>query len=218
MRLPALFSGIHPARPTKEHPMSSTSVKRSLGALPLLYPLPVLLVATYDAEGKPNAMAAAWGGICGSDPLSLTVSVRPERWTHDALLARKAFTVCIASESMAAGADYMGMASGRRYDKFAVAGFTPVKAEKVDAPYIAESPVVLECSLTQSIRLGVHTMMIGAILDVKANEDCLDPSGVFPDIAKVAPLVYDSGSRRYHTVGQPVGAAFSLGKALLKQE
>jgi len=197
--------------------MSPIKSKRSLGAHPLLYPLPVYLVATYDADEKPNVMAAAWGGICSSDPLSLTVSVRPERWTHDALLARKAFTVCIASEEMAVAADYVGIASGRRYDKFPVAGFTPVRAEKVDAPYIAECPVILECSLTQTVNLGVHTMMIGAILDVKADEDCLDDSGTFPEISKVSPLIFDSGSRRYYGVGKHVGPAFSIGKALLKQ-
>ena len=198
--------------------MIPAKAKRSLGALPLLYPLPVFLVATYDVDGKPNVMTAAWGGICSSDPLSLTVSVRPERWTHDALLARKAFTVCIAPENMAVAADYVGIASGRRYDKFPIAGFTPVRAEKVDAPYIAECPVVLECSLSQTLRLGVHTMMIGAILDVKADEDCLDASGGFPDIFKVAPLIFDSGSRCYYSIGQLVGPAFSIGKALLKQE
>ena len=195
--------------------MNSTKIKRSLGTLPLLYPLPVLLVATYDAEGKPNVMTAAWGGICSSDPLSLSVSIRPGRWTHDALLARKAFTVGIASENMAVAADYAGIASGRRHDKFPVAGFTPIRAEKVDAPYIAECPVVLECSLSQTVRLGAHTMMIGAILDVKADEDCLDASGKFPEISKVAPLVFDSGSGKYYAVGHVVGQAFSIGKVLL---
>jgi flavin reductase (DIM6/NTAB) family NADH-FMN oxidoreductase RutF len=198
--------------------MSAIPAKRSLGAFPLLYPQPVLLVATYDADGKPNVMAAAWGGICSSDPLSLSVSIRPQRWTHDALLARKAFTVCIAPESMAAAADYVGIASGRRCDKFPIAGFTPVKAEKVDAPYIAECPVILECSLAQSLRLGSHTLMIGAILDVKANEDCLDPAGKFPDIFKVSPLIYDSGSKSYYSVGKVVAPAFSIGKQFLKHE
>jgi flavin reductase (DIM6/NTAB) family NADH-FMN oxidoreductase RutF len=202
----------------KVQPMTPNKTKRSLGVLPLLYPLPAFLVATYDADGKPNVMTAAWGGICSSDPLSLTVSVRPERWTHDAILARKAFTVCIASVNMAVSADYVGIASGRRYDKFPIAGFTPVRAEKVDAPYIAECPVVLECSLSQTVRQGTHTMMIGAILDVKADEDCFDESGNSLDIFKVSPLLYDSGSRCYYGVGQLVGPAFSIGKAFLNKE
>ena len=123
--------------------MAAIKTKRSLGAQPLLYPEPAFLVSTYDADGKPNVMTAAWGGICGSVPLSLSVCVRPERWTHDAILARKAFTVGIASESMLVAADFVGIVSGRRCDKFSLAGLTAIRAEKVDAPYVAECPVVL---------------------------------------------------------------------------
>ncbi len=198
--------------------MSNIKTKRSLGLQPLLYPEPTLLVCTYDAEGKPNVMTAAWGGICSSDPLSLVVSIRPMRWTHDAILTRKAFTVGIASENMVVEADYVGIASGRRYDKFAVSGLTPVKAERVDAPYVAECPVILECTLTHSHIVGVHTMMIGAIQDVKVNEDCLDPSGKYPDIAKVAPLIFDAGSGSYYGIGKFIAKAFSVGKPLIKQE
>lgn len=196
--------------------MQPIKAKRSLGPLPLLYPEPALLVATYDAEGKPNVMTAAWGGICNSTPVSLCVSVQPPRWTHDALLERKAFTVGIPSEAMMAAADFVGITSGRRYDKFSMAGLTPVKAEKVDAPYVAECPVVLECSLRQSVQLGSHTMMIGEILDVKADMDCLDSTGSHPDMAKVAPLIYDAGARAYYGVGKRLGDAFSAGKSLLK--
>ena len=173
--------------------MTTLKTKRSLGAQPLLYPEPAFLVATYDATGKANVMVAAWGGICSSNPLSLSVSVRPERWTHDALLARKAFTVGIASESMLAAADFVGIASGRSFDKFALAGLTAVRAEKVDAPYVAECPVVLECSLSQSVHLGAHTMMIGNILDVKADEECLAPGGAFPDILRSPPCCTTPG-------------------------
>lgn len=191
--------------------------KRSLGPHPLLYPEPVLLVGTYDKEGKPNVMTAAWGGICCSEPLSLMVGVRTNRWTHDPMLERRAFTVSIATEKIAKEADFVGIASGRRYDKFAMAGLTPVKAEKVDAPYVGECPVVLECVLSQSVDLGAHTMMIGEILDVKADEDCLDASGNHPDIAKVAPLIFDSGARAYFGVGRYIAPAFSVGKTLLKE-
>lgn len=190
--------------------------KKSLGPQPLLYPEPALLVCSYDAEGKANVMTAAWGGIACSEPLSLSVGVRPMRWTHDAILARKAFTVCIPSESMAEGTDFVGIASGRRYDKFPMAGFTEARSELVDAPFIVESPVVLECSLLHSYSLGAHTLMIGQIMDVKVNEDCLTPEGA-PDIRKIAPLVYDSGSQSYYGVGNLVGKAFSMGKRLLKE-
>jgi flavin reductase (DIM6/NTAB) family NADH-FMN oxidoreductase RutF len=198
--------------------MTVSRSKRSLGPNPLLYPEPALLVCVWDAEGKANVMTAAWGGICCSEPPSLSVAIRPERWTYAALLSRRAFTVGIPSEAMLAGADFVGMVSGRRTDKFAQAGFSAQKAEFVDAPYVAECPVVLECSLSNSLELGSHTLMIGTILDVKADEDCLDASGKFPDIAKVAPLIFDAGSRAYYGVGRKLGESFSVGKKLLRPE
>ncbi len=192
--------------------------KRSLGPATLLYPEPAILVATYDAEGKPNAMTAAWAGICASDPASLMVAIQPPRHTHDPLLQRKAFTVCVPSEAMVAETDFVGFVSGKKYDKFAVCGFTAVKAEHVDAPYIAECPVVLECSLTNHLELGTHTIMIAEIRDVKADEDCLDASGSFPDIEKLLPIIFDSGSRSYYGIGKKIGKGWNIGKSLLKKE
>lgn len=191
--------------------------KKSLGAQPFLYPEPALLVCTYDMLGRANAMVAAWGGICSSEPLCLSVSVRPMRWTHDPLLERKAFTVGIPCESMLTAADYLGIASGRRYDKFSAAGLTPVRSQKVDAPYIAECPVVLECTLRETLTVGSHVMMIGEIMDVLADESCLAAGGAHPDIAKVAPLIFDSGSKAYYGVGKKLGDAFSAGKAFLNE-
>lgn len=191
--------------------------KISLGAQPLLYPEPALLVCTYDAAGKANAMVAAWGGICSSEPLCLSVSVRPMRWTHDPILERKAFTVGIPSASMLTAADYLGIASGRRYDKLSAAGLTPVRSEKVDAPYIAECPVVLECKLRETLAMGSHVLMIGEIVDVLADKACMADGKDYPDIAKVAPLIFDSGSKAYYGIGERLGDAFSVGKAFLNE-
>ena len=138
--------------------------KRSLGPAPLLYPEPALLIATYDSAGKPNVMTAAWAGICASDPVSLMVAIQPPRHTHDPLLARKAFTVCIPSEKLVAATDFSGMVSGKRHDKFAACGFTAVKAEYVDAPYIAECPVILECSLSHHQRIGLPSLLLSAVM------------------------------------------------------
>lgn len=196
----------------------SAKQKRSLGPAPLLYPQPALLIATYDSEGKPNAMAAAWAGICVSDPASVMVAIQPPRYSHDALLARKAFTVCVPSEKMVAELDYAGIVSGKKYDKFAACGFTAVKAEKVDAPYIAECPVILECSLTSHQEIGTHTVIIAEILDVKADEDCLDPTGKLPDIEKVLPIIFDRGLRNYYGVGKLLAKVGNVGKPLIKKE
>src|ERR1035438_5631375 len=115
-------------------------MKKSLGAKTLLFPTPVLMVGSYDQAGKPNLMTAAWGGICCSDPPCVAVSLRKSRHSYDSIVERKAFTVGIANEAKMTEADYVGIASGRNSDKFAVTGLTPVRSELVDAPYAAEFP------------------------------------------------------------------------------
>ncbi|AAR33593.1 flavin reductase family protein [Geobacter sulfurreducens] len=189
-------------------------MKQSLGARTLLVPTPVLMVGTYGPTGTPNLMNAAWGGICCSDPPCVTVSVRTSRLTYDNIVQRKAFTVSVANEATMVEADYVGIASGRDADKFAVAGLTHVAGEYVDAPYAEEFPLVLECRLLHTQELGLHTQFIGEIVDVKADEAILGEDGL-PDILKIRPLVYDTAHKGYHAVGQLVGKAFSAGKKLL---
>jgi flavin reductase (DIM6/NTAB) family NADH-FMN oxidoreductase RutF len=189
-------------------------MKQSLGAKTLLFPAPVLMIGTYDKAGKPNLMNAAWGGICCSEPPCVTVSLRKARHSYDSIVARQAFTVGIANEAHMAAADYVGMASGRSADKFAVAGLTPVRSGLVDAPYAEEFPIVLECRLLHTLEIGIHTQFIGEIVDVKADRETLDADGL-PDILKIRPLVYDTAHKGYHAVGRLVGQAFSAGKKLL---
>ena len=191
-------------------------MKHSMGPETLAYPLPVFLVGSYDKNGKANIMNAAWGGICCSEPPCIAVSIRHARWTYDAILQRKAFTVSIPGGRVAAEADYAGIASGRNADKFAVSGLTPVRSELVDAPYVAECPVVLELSLFKTLELGSHVQFVGRIMDVKVDESCLGPDGK-PDIRQIDPLIYDGGVKQYCRVGESIGKAFSIGKALLKK-
>jgi flavin reductase (DIM6/NTAB) family NADH-FMN oxidoreductase RutF len=186
-------------------------MKISVGAKTLLFPTPVLMIGTYDQAGKPNLMNAAWGGICCSDPPCVAVSLRKARYSYAAIEERKAFTVGIASEDRMAEADYVGIVSGRDVDKFAVSGLTPVAGERVDAPYAAEFPVVLECRLLHTIEIGVHTQFIGEIIDVKADADVCDENGNL-DIMKIKPLIYDTAGKGYHGVGPLLGKAFSVGK------
>ena len=191
-------------------------MKRSIGPQTLVYPLPAFLVGTYDAEGKPNIMTAAWGGVCCSEPPLLSVSIRGQRWTHDAIFGRRAFTVSVPSAAMAAQTDFAGIASGGKTDKFRELSLTPAKAEFVDAPYVAECPAVVELALHSSIDLGSHTMFIGEIKDVKINEDCLDEKGR-PLREKIDPLCYDGGTREYFRTGAGVGKAFAGGKIFWKK-
>lgn len=186
-------------------------MKKTIGAKTLLFPTPVLMVGTYDQYGKPNLMNAAWGGICCSQPPCVAVSLRKATYSHASIVYRKAFTVGIACETRMVEADYVGIASGRDIDKFAVAGLTPVKSELVDAPYAAEFPVVLECRLLHIVEIGLHTQFIGEIIDVKADQDVLGDDGL-PDIMKIKPLIYDTAHKGYHGIGPLQGQAFSVGK------
>ncbi|MCF8062667.1 MAG: flavin reductase family protein [Deltaproteobacteria bacterium] len=188
-------------------------MKTSFGPRTLLYPAPALIVGTYDKVMKPNGMTAAWSGICCSKPPCVYVSLRKATYTHGNIVERKAFTLNIPSEEMLEKVDYFGMASGREEDKFAVTGLTPVQSELVDAPYVEECPMVLECRLKETVELGLHTQFVGEVLDVKADESVLGEDGV-PDMGKVKPLVFAPESRGYYGLGAFLGRAFSVGKRL----
>lgn len=191
-------------------------MKKSLGPLTLLYPHPVLLVGTYDADGRPNLMNAAWGGICCSDPPCVAVSVRPSRHTFQAIRDRGAFTINIPSVDHVAQADFVGMASGRTHDKFAEAGLTAAQSPVVDAPYMEQAPLVLACRLLHTFELGMHTQFVGQILDCLCDEEALGEGGQ-PDIEKVRPFLYAGGNRAYYEVGRRLAPAFSVGRTLLRR-
>jgi flavin reductase (DIM6/NTAB) family NADH-FMN oxidoreductase RutF len=186
-------------------------MKKSLGAKTILYPTPVLVVGTYDLNGKPNAMTAAWGGICCSVPPCVAVSLRKATYSYGNIVSRKAFTISIPSERHVAAADYFGIASGKVDDKFAAAELTPVRSELVDAPYVQEFPLVLECRLAHTFELGLHTQFVGEIVDVKVDESALGEDGS-PDLEKLRPLIYAPGMQAYFGIGQLLGKAFAVGK------
>lgn len=188
-------------------------MKKSLGPKTLLYPTPVWVVGSYDKAGRPNAMTIAWGGICCSRPPCVAVSVRKATYSYGNIMERKAFTVNIPSESQVKEADYVGLVSGKDTDKFTTARLTPVKSDRVDAPYIEEFPLILECTVVHVIDVGMHTQFIGEILDVKADEAVLDRRGL-PDIEKIRPILFSPETRSYHGVGRFLGEAFSIGRNL----
>jgi flavin reductase (DIM6/NTAB) family NADH-FMN oxidoreductase RutF len=194
--------------------MAAPAPKRSIGPQTALGVHPVLVVGSYDDAGRPNAMVVAWGGICSSAPPSVAVSVRHAPHTHAGIAARKAFTVSVPSEAHLAEADLFGIASGRDLDKFEATGLTPVRAEHVDAPYVGEFPLVLECRLIATVELGSHTQFVGEIVDVKVNEDCFGENGR-PDLDRIRPFLYDGFGSGYHAAGPRVGDAFSAGRRFL---
>ena len=192
-------------------------MKQSLGAKTLATPTPVWLVGTYDTEGKPNIMTAAWGGICCSQPPCVTVSLRRATHSYAAIEARRAFTVSIPSEAQATEADYAGIVSGRDTDKFSACTWTPVASELVDAPYVDEAPLVVECRLLHTLELGLHTQFVGEIVDVKADQAVLGAKG-YPDITKVKPMIWDTAHRGYYGIGAFLGKAWEIGKAIGTEE
>jgi len=186
-------------------------MKRSLGARTLAYTAPVWVIGTYDEAGRANVMTASWAGICCSKPPCVNVSLRRATYTYGCLVARRAFTVSIPSEEQVREADYFGIASGREVDKLAATGLTAVRSELVDAPYVGEFPLVLECQLLHTLEIGLHTLFVGEVKDVKADEAVLDARGL-PDGERVRPFVFLPEVRHYHGLGARLGKAFDIGR------
>ena len=185
-------------------------MKKNFGKKTCLYPMPVFIIATYDENGKPNAMNAAWGGI--HDDTQIAICISPEHKTALNLILKKAFTVSMADAAHVKECDYFGIASGNKEpEKIAKAGFTVTKSEFVDAPVINELPMCLECEL---VSYDVTTgCMVGNIINVSADESVLTDGEI--DVTKLKPITYDCVRHKYVELGQTVGNAFSDGKALL---
>jgi flavin reductase (DIM6/NTAB) family NADH-FMN oxidoreductase RutF len=188
-------------------------MKKSLGARTLIYPSPVLVIGTYDKQGKPDVMTASWGGIASSEPPCVAVSVRQQTFSYQNLVERKAFTISIPPQEYVKEADYIGLVSGRTTDKLAAAKLTAVKSKLVDAPYIKEFPLILECRVIHMTNLGMHTQFIGEVVDTKADEQVLGPDGSV-DVKKLRPLVYTPDTQQYFGIGEFVGNVFSAGKSI----
>ena len=185
-------------------------MRKDFGVRTFVYPQPVFIIASYDENGVPNAMNAAWGGICGEDRLSICVDLGHK--TTDNVLAAGAFTVSMADIDHIAACDYVGVVSGKKVpDKFARAGFTAVKSEFVNAPIINELPLCIECRLVSYDR--ETEIMIGEIVNVSADERILGEDGKI-DPAKLRPIIFDTVHNKYHELGPAVGNAFRDGLAL----
>lgn len=185
-------------------------MRKNFGAKPWTYPQPVFILATYGEDGTPDAMNAAWGGISEANQLTMCISAGHKTTAN--ILARRAFTVSMATAAQVVACDYVGMASGNTVpDKLSKAGFHTTRSEFVDAPLIDELPMALECRLIsydpESCRL------VGEIVNVSADESVLDAGGkIDPD--KLQPITFDPIHNAYRKLGEKVGNAFSDGAAL----
>jgi flavin reductase (DIM6/NTAB) family NADH-FMN oxidoreductase RutF len=175
-------------------------MKQSLGPRAWAVPSPVWVVGSYDFDHNANFMTAAWGGICCSTPPCIYVSLREATYSYGNLMERKAYTVSVPGE------EYW-----READKLKETRLTLVKSSLVDAPYIDEFPLILECKVIETLKLGVHTQFVGEVVDVKCDEDALTEGK--PDVQKIKPIIFGSGDRLYHSVGIEIGNAFTQKRA-----
>ncbi len=183
-------------------------MRKNFGPKTWMYPLPVLIIGTYDENGNPNAMNAAWGGIYDTDQVMLCLSHGHK--TYKNIQTKGAFTVSMATADQVVACDYVGIASGNRVEnKFQKAGFTAARSEFVDAPIIQELPMTLECKLIGETPDGI---IIGQILNISAEESILTDGKIDP--ARLNPITFDPVHNTYRVLGGEVAKAFSAGSAL----
>ncbi len=187
-------------------------MKKDLGASVSFIPAPVFVVATYDSNGKPNAMTAAFGGVICAAPRCVYVSLRKATYTYSNLMETKAYTINIPGERYVKEADYFGIVTGKTTDKFAATGLTAVKSEFVNAPYISEFPLNLECKVIQTLDFGSHTQFVGEVVNSKIDESLLE-NGDLSIIEQIRPIIFDMG-RDYHAIGKKIGKGYSVGKEI----
>ena len=184
-------------------------MRKNFGSKTWLYPMPVLIIGTYDENGIPNAMNAAWGGIY--DTGLVMVCLADDHKTTENIQKSGAFTVSFATAGTVVPCDYVGIVSANDVpDKFEKAGFHAIRSEHVNAPLIAELPMTVECRL---LKFNEDGICIGEIVNVSADESVLDESGRI-DAKKLDPIIYDSVTHAYWSFGERVGRAFSDGKRI----
>jgi flavin reductase (DIM6/NTAB) family NADH-FMN oxidoreductase RutF len=184
-------------------------MRKDFGSKTWLYPMPVLIVAAYDSEGKPNAMTAAWGGIYTDDKVGICIS-EGHKTTRN-ILASKAFSVSMATAKEIVACDYIGITSGNKVpDKLERAGFHTVPSKHINAPVIEELPMTMECEFVSYDEES--NFLVGRIINISADESILTDERI--DIDKLQPISYDPVSNSYRAIGEKAGNAFSDGKQL----
>lgn len=190
-------------------------MKKDLGIVQAVYPMPVLMVAAYGEEDKVNVMNAAWGMICNEDKIALFID--EDHKTTQNLLKRKAFTVSIADRAHMDVADFFGIATGNKMsDKFERTGYTAAKSAHVDAPIVEEFPVVMECELAEVVETESFYCIVGKIVNTAAEESVLSDNGKV-DPAKLDALIFDQFQHGYYVSGEQVGKAWNAGAEWMKK-
>ena len=185
-------------------------MKKNLGKKNWMFPMPVLMIGTYNEDGTPNVMNAAWGGITLEDEITICIDTSHKTWGN--IAARKAFTVAFGTADTVKACDYLGIASGNKTpEKVAKSGLTVTKSEFVDAPVVNELPLVLECELVSM--KDENCNVVGKILNCAVEESAMTDGK--PDADKMKPICFDTCQHVYRIMGAPVASAFSCGKELM---
>lgn len=190
-------------------------MKKDLGVVQAVYPMPVLIVAAYDEDGKVNAMNAAWGMICNSDRIALFID--EDHRTTQNILKTRAFTVSLADRAHMDAADFFGIATGNKMaDKFERTGYHATKSAHVNAPIIEEFPVVMECELAEVSETESFYAIVGKIVNTAAEERVLSENGKV-DPKKLDALIFDQFQHGYYVTGEQAGKAWNAGAELMKK-
>lgn len=168
----------------------------------MLYPLPVVMVTVADRQGHDNIITVAWTGTVCTNPPMVSISVRPERYSHHMLMETGQFVINLTTEQLVYAADYCGVRSGADVDKFKEMKLTRLAADHVKAPMIGESPVSIECKVEEVKKLGSHDMFLAKVLAVHVEEAYMDKNGKF-ELENAKPIVYSHGT--YLSLGKKVG-------------
>ena len=185
-------------------------MKKNFGAKNWMFPMPVLMIGTYNEDGSPDMMNAAWGGVTLEDQITICIDTSHKTWAN--IAARKAFTVAFGTAETVVPCDYLGIASGNKTpDKVAKSGFTATKSAFVDAPIMTELPLVLECDLVSMNETTCN--VVGRIVNCAVEESMLTDGK--PDAGKMKPICFDTCQHVYRLMGDVVDKAFSCGKKLM---
>lgn len=190
-------------------------MKKELEVRPYLFPMPVLMIATYGDGDKVDVMNMAWGGICAENMVALNID--EEHKTSENIKKRGAFTLSVADTAHLEAADFFGIATGNRMeDKFERSGLHAVRSKKVDAPVVEEFPLTLECRAVECQHTVYGFRVLGEIVGVLAEERTLDDRGKI-DPQKLDAFVFDQFQNGYYAIGKKVGQAWKSGAGLMKK-
>ncbi len=182
----------------------------------MVYPLPAVMVTAGSYEGESNIITVAWTGTICTNPAMVYISVRPERYSYNLLKDTKEFVINLTTKQLAKATDYCGVVSGRDVDKWERANLTKGKATKVSCPVIVESPVNIECRVTEIKELGSHHMFIAEVLAIQVSEEYMDKNNRF-NLSKANPIAYSHGE--YYTCGELLGTfGYSVKKKKAKSK